>query len=121
MIKRKLRKLFNNPGVFFRDFLIKKYPLLNLENNISEIDENKIIQAIKYLDNLEENIDINNNVDVVYTWVDKDDISWKRKFDKNNTSLNIKKSGIFANDEARFSNNNELYYSLLSVKNFYLG
>ena len=34
---KKAKKLIKNPGIFFRDYLNKKYPVMNTEQNFEEV------------------------------------------------------------------------------------
>lgn len=115
-MKRKLRKLIRNPGVFFRDFFIKKYPIINSEQRFNEHDENSVYLIEQYSYNIEENILKNEfDVDVVYTWVNDKDPEWIQKKQKN---ANYPVTCMSAADQARFEDHNELYYSVLSIKKF---
>lgn len=53
-------------------------------------------------------------VDVVFTWVNDNDLVWQKKIDlyKKNNTVNV---GRFALDKARFSNHDELRFSVESV------
>lgn len=112
---RKIKKLFKNPGVFFRDYLVKKYPVINSEQKCSENDEKAILNHLlllekNYLNKVEE-------VDVVYTWINKND-QWKDEYDFYSKSIVEDNLGLYANDSARFDDHNELFYSLKSVRNY---
>lgn len=50
---RKLKKLIRQPGVFFRDYLNKRYPVRNAEQRTTESDEPVIIDNTLYLAELE--------------------------------------------------------------------
>ncbi|MEB3767530.1 stealth family protein [Acinetobacter sp. MD2] len=116
---RKIKKLIKNPGVFFRDFLTKKYPIVNCEQKYSEQDEVYIAQFEKLSWGLEDNIvraseDI---VDVVFTWVDNKDPEWIKKYSQYSNAC-LENSVISANDTARFENHDEIYYSTYSVRKY---
>lgn len=113
---RKLKKLIKNPGLFFRDYLNKKYPIFNNEQKIAQDDENIVVSYEIQQSLLEAKITNHDTpVDVVFTWVDSSDKGWQERrrlavLDKSSSSI-----GLYANDEARFENHNELYYSVHSV------
>lgn len=109
---RKLKKLIQSPGVFFKDYFNKKYPEIYNEIQCPKSDESILI---KHDLELENQIVNNFPIDVVFTWVDNSDIKWQRKYDffKNK---NIDSQGQYATDLARFSNHNELYYAVKSVR-----
>lgn len=117
MNTRKLKKFVTSPGTFFRDYLIKKYPVINSEQNITEEDEQSVIyteelnwqqeNCLTYIDDIP--------VDIVYTWVDNQDIEWVAKKNKYLPNIETLVSSI---DNARFENHNELYYSILSVRKY---
>lgn len=111
---RKIKKFFLNPGCFFRDILIKKYPIVTNQNNIKYLSEEIL------LDNEEVILSDFNpifEIDIVYTWVNSEDKIWQGN---KNTHVNLCHSDIefFSTDEARFKSHNEIYYSLLSVAVF---
>jgi len=89
----KIKKLILKPGLFFRDFLIKRYPV-----EISKIESL----------NIQELAEPTFPIDIVYTWVDISDLKYYKKRKK---YLDKKK---FTNSD-RFKNHNELKYSLRSV------
>ena len=41
---KKAKKLIKNPGIFFRDYLNKKYPVMNTEQNFAEVHESLLIE-----------------------------------------------------------------------------
>lgn len=109
----KFKKLIKNPGLFFRDYLLKKHPLYYNELQCALQEEQIIIENDL---SLERQIPSELPIDVVYTWVNHNDNIWKNKY------LSYKKNdysyGQNATDLSRFSNNNELYFSLKSIKKF---
>lgn len=114
---RKLKKLIRQPGVFFRDYLNKRYPVCNAEQRTTESDEPVIIDNTLYLAELENSINLPPiKVDAVFTWVDNQDPQWQQR--RHNASHSVEKSALYNNDEARFTNHNELYYSLHSIYTF---
>ena len=68
----KLSKLLSNPGLFFRDYFINRYPLSLDEQGHDVFNEGILVAS----DFKIYNIDINQNtddVDVVITWVNNED------------------------------------------------
>lgn len=114
LLPRKLRKLIFSPGLFFRDFLNKKYPVIRNEISCPEVEEAIVINNALCLESL---FDGEFPVDVVFTWVNDKDPLWQEKYnaEKNVDSEN---HGQYATDAARFSNHNELYFSVQSVLKF---
>lgn len=113
----KLRKLFREPGIFLRDYFNKKYPVYNAEQRVTEEDELAIIENSLHLAELESSIQLESfNVDVVFTWVNNQDLKWQLR--RNQFAEITEQTALYGNDEARFSNHNELYYSLYSVRSF---
>ncbi len=112
-IYRKFKKLINNPEIFFRDYLNKKHPITNTELNVDEAIESAFVQYSEL--NTVSSSDM--LVDIVYTWVDNTDKAWQKKYQQyietNNSNI-----GQYATDIARFSNHNELFYSITSVKKY---
>ena len=109
---KKIKKFIITPGVFFRDFFVKKYPIINSEVRCSKEDEIALINNDLILDG---KMDVQFPIDVVFTWVNDKDPVWQSKYSmyKNNKSISY---GRYATDLARFSNHNELYFSVKSVK-----
>lgn len=108
---RKFRKLIINPGVFFRDYLNKKYPETYNEIRCTKDEEIAILKNDLLFDS---KVKITEPVDVVFTWVNDKDIEWRKKYYKYKKIQN-KTQGQYAIDIARFSNHNELYYAIKSV------
>ncbi|MCZ7833613.1 stealth family protein [Atlantibacter hermannii] len=108
---KKIKKFFKTPGFFFRDYFIKKYPKIYNEI-LCPSEEEEIL--IRHDLALEHQLDIDFPIDVVYTWVNDKDPVWKNKF-YNYNELNVERHGQYATDTARFSNHNELYFSIKSV------
>ena len=112
----KFRKLIKNPGIFFRDYFMKRYPIMNSEQKFTEHNEAAVYVVQQHLYNIEKTIDVKVfDVDIVYTWVNDKDPSWVKKKEKY-SSHDV--ACIGSADQARFENHNELYYSILSVKKF---
>ncbi|MCX8712108.1 hypothetical protein J3U57_07165 [Gilliamella sp. B3464] len=110
----KLSKFLKNPGIFFRDYFIKKYPLSLDEQGHNLVDENILIQNDLRLYDITEN-KTNESVDVVITWVNNCDPDWIIKFEyyKNQKANNINPIAI---DNARFEDHGELFYVIKSIE-----
>ena len=52
---KKAKKLIKNPGIFFRDYLNKKYPVMNTEQNFAEVHESLLIENDLKLLKIEQN------------------------------------------------------------------
>lgn len=114
---KRLKKLTREPGIFFRDYFNKKYPVCNVEQRVYEKEEPIIIENSLHLAKLENNINLAPfKVDVVFTWVNNQDPQWQQRHRQ--YSNVAEQSALYTNDEARFSNHNELFYSLHSVRTF---
>lgn len=112
---RKLKKFFRHPGIFVRDHLNKKYPIIRNEIACSEDEENILIRHDLAM---ESQIKIDFPIDVVFTWVDDSDHEWRKRYQHYKQFVNENNIGQYATDPARFSNHNELRYSLGSVQKF---
>lgn len=113
--KKKVKKFIRNPGIFFRDYLNKKYATFTNEQKIWQNDEGIVVDYELQLCLLESKLVTNQMpVDVVFTWVDDTDEVWQQKH-KIASELQNKSIGLYANDSARFENHNELYYAVYSV------
>ncbi len=117
-MKKKFKKLLFNPNLFIRDFLNKKYPVRNIEQPFDELEEGSLIAIQQKMNQLvARNSQVPFCIDVVFTWVDGDDEGWLKKYHQH-----IKKdyptSALYATDKARFTNHNELYYSVKAVLSF---
>nr|BAV72152.1 capsular polysaccharide synthesis protein A [Actinobacillus pleuropneumoniae]BAV72158.1 capsular polysaccharide synthesis protein A [Actinobacillus pleuropneumoniae]BBO60554.1 capsular polysaccharide phosphotransferase [Actinobacillus pleuropneumoniae serovar 15] len=114
-IVQKLKKLIKKPGIFLRDYLNKKYPIKNIEQPYSELEEHILIEADEKLNHISaRNSVIPFDIDVVFTWVDGSDLNWIGKFNKFSPEYK-ERSALYATDSARFENHNELFYSVNSV------
>lgn len=118
MYIKKIKKFFRQPSIFFRDYLNKKYPVRHIEQPYLENEEIFAIQLDAKLANLTADILPNFPVDVVFTWVDGSDSKWQQKYRQAIHTQSPQNIGLYANDMARFSNHNELYYSIRSVQQF---
>jgi len=112
---RKIKKFFKNPGIFIRDHLNKKYPVIRNEVACSE-DEEHILMRHDLA--MESQIKIDFPIDVVFTWVDDSDPEWQSRYQHHKQLVNKDNVGRHATDPARFSNHDELKYSLGSVLKF---
>ncbi len=115
MIIQKFKKLVKHPGIFFRDFFVKRYPITNCEQQYSEQEEYSVYMVDEKINTIESRLRSSEDidVDVIYTWVNDKDPNWIEKR-KKYSSDNVACSN--SADKARFENHNELYYSILSVK-----
>ncbi|MFD3228347.1 stealth family protein [Rahnella aceris] len=111
---RKLKKAIFNPGYFFRDFFIKRYPLLQNQNNVKFLSEEILLENEKVLLG---SFDPGFAIDLVYTWVNSNDTNW---LESKNLHIQSADSNIenFSTDESRFENHNEIFYSLLGVAKY---
>lgn len=116
----KLKKLIKTPHLFLRDFLNRKYPVINCEQGYSEVDERATIACQAKLISLESGLvgDSQHPIDVVFTWVDNKDHAWAKKYQAAIKDVSGVGLGLHANDDSRFENHNELYYSVLSVRRY---
>lgn len=113
---RKTRKFIKTPGPFFRDYLNKKYPAFSNEQKISQNDESVVIRHELQRCLLEKKLITNNEpVDVVFTWVNNTDSAWRERYQQASRQPMNNDIGLYANDNARFENHNELYYSIHGV------
>lgn len=113
---RKLKKLIKSPGLFFRDYLNKRYPIFNNEQKIAQDDESVVVDCEIQQSLLESRMtDQDTPIDVVFTWVDSSDKNWQERYQSAVTKKSGFDVGLYADDEARFENHNELYYSVHSV------
>lgn len=112
---RKLKKLFKSPKIFIRDYLNNKHPVIRNEIACPESEESILMRHDLAL---ECQIEINFPIDVVFTWVDDSDPDWQTRYQHYKQLVNEGDVGKYAIDSARFSNHNELKYSLGSVLKF---
>lgn len=116
----KLKKLIKSPQLFLRDFLIKKYPLMNCEQGFSEMEEQVIMESQERL-LAHDAVFLKNSqhpVDVVFTWVNNKDPVWQRKYQTASKSIDKENTGLYGADESRFEDHHELYYSVIAVKRY---
>lgn len=113
--KRKLKKLSHNPGIFFRDYFNKRYPVINTELGIDEAVETAFVE---YSNINTVAMPDDRNIDVVFTWVDNTDKAWQKKHKKHKVEGDAAQLGQYATDIARFDNHNELFYSVKAVKKY---
>lgn len=111
------KKLVRQPGVFFRDYFNSKYPVVNCEQKVVESKEPSVIESGLALAELEQQVWLKPfDIDVVFTWVDNRDQAWQQRYQAHNNAQG--EAALYANDAARFTNHNELYYSLHSVRKY---
>lgn len=111
---KKIKKFFKNPGMFFRDYLIKKYPYINNEQQCPEQDEIAILKHAQLLEKDYLKLSTENPIDLVYTWINKNEC-WYSDYRECSVRISEHEIGQYANDSARFEDHNELFYSLKSV------
>lgn len=112
---KKLKKFFKSPGVFLRDHFNKKYPIIRNEILCPELEEHILIRHDLSLEKL---TNVTFPIDVVFTWVDDSDLEWQQRYQKHKDMADSDTLGQHATDEARFSNHDELRYSVKSVELF---
>ena len=106
--RKKISKLYKKPHLFFRDYLNNKYPVTFDE---CEVPRNYVKEIVNDgLKVCELELDLVGKVDLVFTWVDNTDPTWLRKYDK--YKCKDKRASNAANNSARFSDHDELKYSL---------
>ena len=115
LYKRKFRKLKNNPGIFFRDYFNKRYPVANTELGVDEAVETAFVE---YSNINTVDMPSNMSIDVVFTWVDNTDKAWQKKYEQYKSNSRNAGLGQYATDSARFDNHNELFYSVKAVKRY---
>lgn len=109
---RKLRKLLRHPGLFFRDYLNKRYPIIRNEIACPQDEEAILLKHDLALDKLLENT---LEIDIVFTWVDDSDPAWQTRYQQTLANYPHERLGLYAADPARFRNHDELRYSLHSI------
>ena len=114
---RKFKKLLKTPGIFFRDYLIKKYPIINSEQQCHESDELSLLNHTQSLEKDYLNYSDPAQIDIVYTWINKNQ-QWYEEYEFHSTHINPNHIGQYGNDEARFADHDELFYSLKSVEKY---
>ncbi|ELY6274553.1 Stealth CR1 domain-containing protein [Cronobacter muytjensii] len=114
MLYRKVRKLLSSPGMFLRDYLLKKHPLIFNEIHCPVTEEGVLLKHDLALERM---FEVNFPVDVVFTWVDNNDPRWGSKFQQYRRT-HLQQGDNADCDLARFDNHNEIYYSVLSVLRF---
>lgn len=110
MFINKAKKFIKSPEVFFRDYLLKRKPIIRNEVLCPVEEEGIVLKHDLTMDGL---LDTSLEIDVVYTWVDDSDTKWMNKLESYRSNRN--KGMPHGKDYARFSNHNELYYSVSSV------
>ncbi|UTG69811.1 Stealth CR1 domain-containing protein [Neisseria subflava] len=99
IIYEKIQKFFQAPGLFFRDYFNKKYPVINNEQNVYEDDEYTLIKNSLKLSVLDATVKKDANIDVVFTWVNNQDPAWQKKYSVVAESFPC--TALYSNDEAR--------------------
>lgn len=105
----KLRKLVKKPGLFARDWLIKRHPI-DFKNHVGATGSGRQLVDV---------FPIEFPIDVVYTWVDGADAAWQAR---KTAALGSggPTSGIEEDtaDLARFESHDELKYSLRALEQY---
>lgn len=112
---KKIKKLLKTPGPFFRDLLVKRYPITLNEIGCPHQEEQVLIKHDRDLCQLSNN---KLAIDVVFTWVDDKDPDWRANYMKAKQETEPNSIGPYGADSARFANHDELRYSLQSVRRF---
>lgn len=112
---RKVRKFIKSPGLFFRDFLNKRYPVSYNELGCPQEEERVLIKHGLELSQLPGHSLL---IDVVFTWVDDRDPVWRSRYLDAKQQAEPDSVALYGTDSARFANHDELRYSLLSVQRF---
>ncbi|NIG18555.1 capsule biosynthesis protein CapC [Pantoea sp. Al-1710] len=110
---KKIKKFFRSPGVFFRDYFNKNYPIIRNEIKCPEIEEAILIEHDLQMESL---IDTTIPIDIVFTWVDDADKKWQIKNKKNRDLADKENTSNYAFDSSRFSNHDELRHSIKSIE-----
>lgn len=114
LILRKSIKFIFSPGVFFRDYFNRKYPVIRNEILCPEDEESILVRNDLHNEEL---LSPEFPIDVVFTWVNDKDPIWQEKYNLHKDKK-TNEYGLYATDQARFSNNDELYYAIKSVLKF---
>lgn len=115
----KLKKMIFKPGVFFRDALVKRYPI-TVPDGLNQITLNNKIKEKTLIKDIDENKRVFDSgdlavafpIDMVFTWVDSEDPSFIEEFNKY-APIDAQKSAI--SNAARFKSLDELRYALRSI------
>lgn len=130
----KLNKFFSKPSIFWRDFFLKRAPL-EFGNNMQAlpaekghntlkpkskvtVDKANSQKTVKMVDSadLEDLYPVTFPIDIVYTWVDSNDIEFIRNKNKyENVMSEMQKEKEEISDIARFESHDELKYSIRSI------
>ena len=111
----KLNKLIKTPGFFCRDMLLKRYPLTYAAdiNRPRQYDEFEALPQLArpeiFLSGF---ISPCFPVDIVYTWVDADDLEFRKDKARYECEQLFRREALH---EARFKSRDELRYSLRSI------
>lgn len=113
--QRKFKKLRETPGLFFRDYFNKRYPITNTEMGVNESTETAFLE---YSNINTVAMPEDRAIDVVFTWVNNLDPAWQAKYKKFKQAYDRVQIGLHATDKARFEDHNELFYSVKAVKSY---
>ena len=112
-MKRKALKLIKNPALFFRDYLLKKNPLVLNQNNITLGTENIIINSQA---SNKSQFSPDFPIDAVYTYVDSTNKEWSENL--KNFKIPCDKLEAHALEDSRFTSHDEIFFSLTSLEKF---
>jgi len=112
-LKRKALKLIKNPALFFRDYLLKKNPLVLNQNNITLGTENIIINSQA---SNKSQFSPDFPIDAVYTYVDSTNKEWSENL--KNFKKPCDKLEAHALEDSRFTSHDEIFFSLTSLEKF---
>ena len=124
---KKIRKLFKSPGVFWRDYFLKRAPLeLNSDiNRLTSLDDRKMTgekkgraaSASSRVETISSGyISFGHDVDAVITWVDGNDPDFIANRERHKSHDNSGK--IAANNVARYQSHDEVKYCIRSIQQY---
>lgn len=117
-VNRKIKKLVLNPGLFFRDMLLNKYPLTNKADiNRPRKNDSVAKEATQSRPEVFTSgfIPARFPIDIVYTWVDSSAQEFQYQKAKHHEPGTFKDEAVY---EARFKSRDELLYSLRSINEY---
>lgn len=114
----KFTKLVRSPGVFFRDLLMKRYPLkVNQRVPVSASPEEKDVRKWDIIDEriiLRNGLNVAFPIDAVITYVDSRDPAFIGELAKYKHDIDADLPAV-AHDRARFDYHNEILYCIRSI------
>lgn len=97
-------KFIKSPGLFFRDFFLKRYPLNHIHNSSEALAIHSEPHEPEF------------PIDIVMTWVDNTDASWQQQFRHYHNAR--KKLIPSSASPARFATHSELKYALRGIERY---